>query len=159
PYLVDAAVRLEQILRARGKNDELKRLYRDAPLPNRPLKQAELLLQTGELDDAAEALAAAIDEGFEIGPLRAKLVAAYSEKKAWGKLAAFEEKILDILGPDAADLVKLAKVHQQAGNASAYENTLKRALSLDPTHEPALTALLEHLAARRDPKGIAAAWE
>src|SRR5439155_25738821 len=39
------------------------------------------------------------------------------------------------------------------------ENALKRALSLDPTYETALTALAEHLASRRDPKGIAAAWE
>jgi tetratricopeptide (TPR) repeat protein len=159
PYMVDAAVRLEQVLRARGKNDELKRLYRDAPLPNRPLKQAELLLHVGELDEAAEALVAAAEEGIEVEEPRRRLAALYTEKKAWAKLASLEERLSEVLGPDAEQLLALAKHHQQAGNLAGYENALRRALSLDPALDAALTMLQEHLVTRRDPNGIAAAWE
>src|SRR5262249_50557720 len=158
-YQVDAAVRLEEVLRAHGRNDELKKLYRDSNVPNRPLKQALLSLEMGELDGAAEALVQAAGEGLDVEEPRKKLATLYREKKLWGKLAAFEERILDLLGPDANQLVALAKHHQQAAGAMAYEQTLKRALSLDPTNQTALTLLAEHLAARRDPKGIAVAWE
>jgi tetratricopeptide (TPR) repeat protein len=159
PYLVDAALRLEQVLQARGKRDELKRLYRDAPIPNRPLKQAELLVSLGEIDEAAEAMIAAAEEGLDVAALRQKVAAHYGEKKAWARLASFEERLLEMVGPDAPSLVALAQHHQQAGNHAAYEQTLQRALSLDPTHDAALQMLLEHLSSRRDPKGIAAAWE
>ncbi|HZS37808.1 MAG TPA: tetratricopeptide repeat protein [Polyangia bacterium] len=156
PFHVDAATRLEAAYAEAGRTDELKRLYRlDAAVPNRALKQAQLAVASGELDEAREAALAAHAEGDDATDVIHQIEAQLEAAKDHAGLADFRQRLIEaslVEGPDRIPhLLDLATLHQRTGpkGAAAAENALKEVLTIDPAHDEAFKRLADLLAARR----------
>ncbi len=182
PDDLEAATGLEAAYRAAGRDDELARLYRQAPwLPRAARRIAELSIhalstppvgtpaavanQSAARNAAAvDALLAAATAHEPIDDLLGVLEDHLSSAGEAARLADLHERLLvlsDDRDPlDRADrLVAVAKHHKLAGDLIRFEAALLDALASYPGHEEAYQLLAEHLTVRRDHATLVAVAE
>lgn len=176
PYHADAAIALEDALRAAERWDELDRLL---------AQRAALAAYTGD-DDARRALVerrvalfdrqrpdrgqlvAALTELAELepprGPAATRLRTLLREDQRFTELIALHERELAALASEPAaqvaellELAALVRDHGQDKDRAA--ELLHQALTLDPTNDDALARYVEHFRERRDFRGLCDLYE
>lgn len=102
----------------------------------------ELLLQTGDLEGAFEALISASRYGYAETPVKIALARVHAERGEIGQARALLEQALGSSGGNATSLNDIARQFTFIGDFAAQEKCLKQVLQIDPDNVAAYTALL-----------------